>query len=47
MTKSPTLFDDYGRSISFPSIGKDKGGSLGKIAGAVPKADANQGEAVA
>ncbi|XP_074555575.1 protein FREE1-like [Curcuma longa] len=42
MTKSSTLFDDYGRSISFPSGGKDQGGSLGKIARAVPKADTNQ-----
>ncbi|WOK94682.1 hypothetical protein Cni_G03387 [Canna indica] len=41
-TKSPTLFDDYGRSISFPAGGKDQGGSLGKIAKAVPKADTQQ-----
>ncbi|KAG1359440.1 protein FREE1 [Cocos nucifera] len=42
-TRSSTaLFDDYGRSISFPSAGKDEGGSVGKIVRAVPKADTQQ-----
>ncbi|KAG6506279.1 hypothetical protein ZIOFF_031601 [Zingiber officinale] len=41
-TKSPALFDDYGRSISFPSDGKSQGGSFGKIVRAVPKVDTNQ-----
>ncbi|WOL18593.1 hypothetical protein Cni_G27390 [Canna indica] len=42
-TSYPTLFDDYGRSISFPSGGKDLGGgSSNKIVKAVPKADTQQ-----
>ncbi|XP_010935133.1 protein FREE1 isoform X2 [Elaeis guineensis] len=42
-TRSSTaLFDDYGRSISFPSGGKDQGGSVGKIVRAVPKVDTQQ-----
>lgn len=38
---SSTLFDDYGRSISFPS-GKDSPVSSSKIVRAVPKADTQQ-----
>ncbi|XP_064949665.1 protein FREE1-like [Musa acuminata AAA Group] len=38
-TRSPTLFDDYGRSVSFPSVGNNQGGSVGKIVRAVPKED--------
>nr|CAD1821317.1 unnamed protein product [Ananas comosus var. bracteatus] len=42
-TRSSTLFDDYGRSISFSSGGKEKsGGSPAKIVRAVPKADTQQ-----
>ncbi|XP_009414441.2 protein FREE1 [Musa acuminata AAA Group] len=41
-TRSPALFDDYGRSISFPSGGKDQGGSSGKIVRAVPKVETQQ-----
>ncbi|RZS03469.1 hypothetical protein BHM03_00033650 [Ensete ventricosum] len=41
-TRSPALFDDYGRSISIPSGGKDQGGSSGKIVRAVPKVETQQ-----
>lgn len=38
-TRSPTVFDDYGRSVSFPLVGNNQGGSVGKIVRAVPKED--------
>ncbi|XP_010095523.2 protein FREE1, partial [Morus notabilis] len=40
-SSSSTLFDDYGRSISFPSV-KDSSVSSSKIVRAVPKADTLQ-----
>lgn len=41
-TRSSTLFDDYGRSISLPSGGNDLGGGSKKIFKAVPKVEAQQ-----